>query len=100
MAKKKNRKSRVSNGGRQKAHINRELNRQAKFKKKRDDGTNYVYQPNPYKKGTKKYYDEKQRRAEKNKSKKSEYATFTSIMAKLENYLSSEKEKFKKKADK
>lgn len=96
MAKKKSRKSRTSNGGRQKANLNHELNRQAKFKKKRDEGTNYVYQPNPYKKGTKKYFDEKQRRAEKNKTRKTEYAAFTSIMAKLENYLNNEKEKFKK----
>ena len=87
MGRQKSRTSKVSNGGRQKANVAHEAKRQAKFAAKRENGTNYVYKPNPYKPGTVEWAREKAKRAEKAKSSKSSLARWTSIMDKLENEL-------------
>lgn len=95
MAKKKQRTSRVSKGGRQKAHLNQEAKRQAKFAEKRENGEAYSYKPNPFKKGTVEYDEERLIRVEKSKSKKTDVAKMTSIMRKLDNFLEDEKKKAK-----
>ena len=85
MAKKKSRVSRVSNGGRQKANLAREKKRQEKFAKKRESGNIYVYQKNPYKKGT----------------NETEIAQWDSVMSKLNAWIIKDKEaKIKAKAKK
>lgn len=99
MAKKKSRVSRISNGGRQKANLAREKKRQEKFAKKRESGNIYVYQKNPYKKGTNEYNREADERREKNKSKKTEVAQWDSVMSKLNAWIIKDKEaKIKAKA--
>lgn len=93
MAGKKSKSSgKISNGGRQKAHEAQEARRQAKFKERRENGTNYVYKPNPYKPGTSEYEHEKLVRSEKNKNNRLPYAKLTSIFAKLDNYLEKQNE--------
>lgn len=90
MAKKKSRASKVSMGGRQKAHIAQEAKRQAKFAAKRESGNAYEYKPNPYKKGTVKWRLEAASRAEKTQSSKLPLVKLTSIFAKLDNQLAEE----------
>ena len=84
--------SRVSNGGRTKANKAQEAKRQAKFAAKREAGKAYVYKANPYKPYTKKWWIEKNKRAEKAKSSRVPYAIITSIFAKLDNEIAKEKE--------
>lgn len=92
MAGQNKRVSRVSNGGRTKAHKAQEAKRQAKFAAKREAGKAYVYKANPYKPYTKKWWIEKNKRAEKAKSSRISYAIITSIFAKLDNEIAKEKE--------
>lgn len=95
MAKKKSRTSRASLGGRQKANLAHEAKRQEKFAKKRENGTAYIYKPNPYKEGSQEYLHEQLERQEKNKSSKLPYAQLKSFFAKLEYELAQEKLKAK-----
>ena len=67
------------------------MTREQKMQKRREAGKTYTYQPNPYKKGTKKYYDEQFERSQKNKSHRTPLAVWTGIMAKLDNQLEKEK---------
>lgn len=92
MSKKKSRPSRVSLGGRLKANKHHEEKRQAKFKKKIEEGKQYSYKPNPYDKKTQyeQWHDEDLKRREKAKSSKLPYAQLQSIFAKLDNELQKE----------
>lgn len=82
----------ISNGGRKEAHARQESRRQAKFKERRENGTNYIYKPNPYKPGTSEYEHERLVRAEKNKNQRLPYAKKASIFAKLDNWLAKQNE--------
>ena len=85
MAKKSSGVSKASNGGRQAQNLAHEAARQARFAKKRGTDRQYKWTPNPYdpEKEPQKYLEEQSRRAEKNKSHKTEYAANTSLFAKL-----------------
>lgn len=100
MAKKKSRASKVSMGGRQKAHVAQETKRQAKFAAKRESGNAYEYKANPYKKGTRDWHIEAAARAEKAQSSRLPLARLTSIFAKLDNQLAKEAMVNKDKKDK
>ena len=91
MAKKAKATGKMSSGNKAAQNRAREERRQAKFAKKREEGRAYEYNPIPYEKGTVEYAHEKLERAEKNVSKKTPVARFTSIMRKLDNQLAKEK---------
>lgn len=95
MAQQKQRKSRRSSGNKSVINKAKEKRRQAKFTKKREEGREYEYKPNLYKKGTAEYQHEKNLRAEKNVDQKTPVARMTSIMRKLNNWLA-EQEKLHK----
>lgn len=61
--------------------------RVAYFKKRHEKGEAYKYVPNPYKKGTLEYEQERIKRAGKNTPHKVPLQLFTSIMTKLDNQL-------------
>lgn len=93
MAGKKSKSSgKISMGGRTEAHKRQEEKRQAYFKKRRENGENYAYKPNPYKPGTSEYEHERLVRAEKNKNQRLPYAKKASIFAKLDNWLAKQNE--------
>lgn len=93
MAGKKSKSSgKISLGGRKEAHKRQEEKRQAKFKERRENGTNYTYKPNPYKKGTPEYEHEALVRAEKNLNQRLPYAKTQSIFAKLDNWIAKQNE--------
>lgn len=94
MAGKKSKSSgKLSNGGRQKNHERQEAKRQEYFAKRREEGTNYQYKPNPYKVGTSDYEHEKLIRYEKAlNSRRLPYAWKKHIFAQLDNWLSKQKE--------
>lgn len=71
--------------------------REEKFRKRREEGKTYVYKPNPYKKGTKEYYQERKKRLEKNKETKTPYQKWTSIFRKLQNELAVREKEEKKR---
>lgn len=74
------------------------MTREEKMNKRREAGKTYKYKPNPFPKGSDEYYDEQYDRAYKNVSRKTPFARWTSIMAKLDNQLAKEKmEKSKNK---
>lgn len=85
MAKKSSGTGKVSNGGRQKQNLAHEAARQARFAQKKGTDKEYKWSPNPYdpEKEPQQYLEEKARRAEKNKSRKTEYAANVSLFAKL-----------------
>jgi len=90
MAGKKSKRSGViSNGGRQKANVQHEANRQARFARRKEAGKEYRYTRNPYDKKTQyeEWHEEDCIRKEKAKSSKLPLARWTSIMAKLDNQL-------------
>lgn len=68
------------------------MKREEKMQKRREAGKTYSYKKNPYTEGTKEYRDECKKRDEKNKSKKLHYAKMTSVFAKLDNRIETEKE--------
>ena len=88
----KKRESRQSLGMKSAIHKRQEEKRQARFAARREAGKAYEYKPNPFKKGTAKWYAENATRAEKNKSSKLPYARLTSIFAKLDNEIAKKKE--------
>ena len=100
MAKQKSRKSRVSNGGRQKANLNHEKKRQEYFAKRKEAGKRYQYKKNPYEEGTQEYERERLDRIEKAKSSRLPYARLESIFAKLDNQLNDLKLKQKEASSK
>lgn len=78
----------MSSGNGKKARIAREAKRQAKFAAKREAGTAYKWQPNPYKKGSDDWVAEEGARREKRwANSRTDVAIFTSIMAKLDNQI-------------
>jgi hypothetical protein len=74
------------------------MKREEKMQKRREAGKTYSYKKNPYTEGTKEYRDECKKRDEKNKSNKLHYANMTSVFAKLDNRIETEKEEKAKKA--
>lgn len=89
--KKSNSIGKVSSGNKKKINKQREEKRQLKFQKKREEGKEYNYAPNPYEKGTRKYFKERRKRAEKNTDHRLPISRWTSTMAKLENQINKEK---------
>lgn len=88
----------VSGGGRQRNNVNHEAKRQELFKKRREEGTNYKYQPNPYKEGTEEYLHEQLIRHEKVlNSRRLPYAWKKHCFALMENWLAKQKESNKTK---
>lgn len=88
MAGKKSKSSGVLSSGKMKEiRKAREAKRQAKFAAKREAGKAYEYKPNPFKKGTPEYAEEKLARQEKAKSSKCEFAWYKNQFAKLDNKL-------------
>lgn len=69
------------------------MKREEKMQKRREAGKT----KNPYTEGTKEYRDECKKRDDKNKSKKLHYSKMTSIFAKLDNRIETEKEEKAKK---
>lgn len=100
MAKKRSRTSRMSSGKKTSINKAREAKRQAKFAEKRENGTNYVYEPIKAKKGTNDYNREKLERAEKAKSSRTPYAQWQTVMAKLNNAIVKAEMEAKEKKDK
>ena len=74
------------------------MKREEKMQKRREAGKTYSYKKNPYTEGTKEYRDECKKRDEKNKAKKLHDAKMTSVFAKLDNRIETEKEEKAKKA--
>ena len=98
MAKQKSRKSRMSKGGAIKLAKQKAENRAAKFARRAEAGKTYTYKPNPFNKGTEEYAVERNARAQKNRSHKSEVARLTSALRKVDNFLivqAEEQKKFK-----
>ena len=62
-----------------------------KFADRREAGKTYKYKPNPYKEGTVEYNREVLERAEKNRSKRTEFNMMKSIMRKLQNEINAQK---------
>ena len=69
----------------------------AKFKKRKKENKTYKYCAIPFEKDSLEYNREKQKRAEKNKSKKLPISQFDSLMQKLENEILEQKILEKKK---
>ncbi len=65
--------------------------RMKKFADRREAGKTYKYKPNPYKEGTFEYNCEVLERAEKNRSKRTEFNMMKSIMRKLQNEINAQK---------
>lgn len=62
-----------------------------KFADRREAGKTYEYKPNPYKEGATEYNREVLERAEKNRSKRTEFDKMKSIMRKLQNEINAQK---------
>ena len=75
------------------------MTREEKMNKRREAGKTYKYKPNPFPKGSDEYYEEQWDRSHKNVSHKTSFARWTSIMAKLENQLESERKAAKEKKE-
>ena len=65
--------------------------RMAKFLKRKEEGKTYSYVPNPFKKNTKEYAREANKRKRKNKSHKLDIAIWDSLMRKTQNIVDKEK---------
>ena len=76
------------------------MTREQKMNRRRELGKTYSYKPNPFSEGTKEYYHEQRDRARKNVSHKTRISKLKSVMAKLENRLTKEKEERVKGAKK
>ena len=100
MAKKAKATGKVSSGNRSSMNKAKEERRQARFAKRKEEGKGYTYQPIPYKKDTKEYFDKLRDRAAKNVSHKTPIQRFTSIMRKLDNQLAKERKDVKEKVQK
>lgn len=74
--------------------------RMEKFSERRELGLTYEYKSNPFPKGSREFSREKERRANKNVSRKTPIQTFTSIMRKLDNELAAKSSKQKEKYSK
>ena len=75
------------------------MTREEKMNKRREAGKTYTYKPNPFPNGSDEYYDEQWDRSHKNVSHKTPFARWTSIMAKLENQLGTERKAAKEKKE-
>ena len=84
MAKQKSRKSRMSKGGAEKLRKAKAQTRAAKFARRAEAGKKYEYKPNPFKKGTEEYEQERNARAQKNRLNPNRW---DSAFAKLDLYL-------------
>lgn len=74
------------------------MTREERMNKRREAGKTYSYKPNPFVKGSEGWREEQYKRTNKNVSRKTPTARWTSIMAKLENQLVKERlEKAKQK---
>ena len=69
-----------------------------KFAKRKEEGKAYEYEPNPYKKGSKEYIAEANKRARKNTDHKTPIANFDSVMQHAENYVNQLKQEEKMKS--
>lgn len=87
----------VSMGGRQKRMLLKEQRRAERFARRAAAGKVYSYQPNPYKKGSVEWEEERLARAEKAKSPRDEYSRMKSVMAKLDRELEQKRVEFAKK---
>lgn len=76
------------------------MTREEKMNKRREAGKTYKYKPNPFPKGSDEYLEEQWNRAYKNVSRKTSFARWTSIMAKMENELEAQKKVAKEKKEK
>lgn len=76
------------------------MTREEKMNKRREAGKTYKYKPNPFPKGSDEYYEEQWNREYKNVSRKTSFARWTSIMAKMENELETQKRAVKEKKEK
>lgn len=75
------------------------MTREERMNKRREAGKTYKYKPNPFPKGSDESYDEQWNRLHKNVSHKTPLARWTSIMAKLENQLETERKDAKEKKE-
>ena len=73
--------------------------REEKMNKRREAGKTYKYKSNPFPEGSDEYRKEQWNRSHKNVSHKTPFARWTSIMAKLENQLESERKATKEKKE-
>lgn len=73
------------------------MTREERMNKRREAGKTYTYKPNPFPKDSAEYREEQWRRVHKNVSRKTPFARWTSIMAKLENQLEARKKTGKEK---
>ena len=96
MAKQKSRKSRMSNGGAAKLRKAKAETRAARFARRAEADKTYAYKPIEAKKGTEEYAQERNARAQKNISHKSEVARMTSALRKLDAFLVKQAEEQKK----
>lgn len=87
MPQQKRRQSRMSSGKTSKLNKEKEEHRQLKFIRRAESGKKYIFEPNPFGKGTKEYRHEMADRAAKNTGRKTPIAKMRSIMAKLDNQL-------------
>lgn len=62
-----------------------------KFADRREAGKTYEYKPNPYKEGTAEYNREVLERADKTRSKRTQFDMMKSIMRKLQNEINAQK---------
>ncbi len=74
------------------------MKREEKMQKRREAGKTYSYKKNPCMEGSEEYIEERKERDKKNKSNKLHYAKMTSVFAKLDNRIETEKEEKAKKA--
>lgn len=96
----KRKESRVSMGGRQKKMLLKEQRRKEKFARRAAAGKVYEYNPNPFKKGSVEWEEERLARAEKAKSPRDEYSRMKSVMAKLERELEQKRIEMAQKKEK
>lgn len=75
------------------------MTREERMNKRREAGKTYTYKPNSFPKDSGEYREEQWRRAHKNVSRKTPFARWTSIMAKLENQLEARKKAVKEKGE-
>lgn len=68
------------------------MTRDQKMNRRRELGKTYSYKPNPFSEGTREYYEEQLTRPGKNTSHKTRISKLKSVMAKLNNRLTKEKE--------
>ncbi len=74
------------------------MTREQKMNKRKEEGKTFTYKPNPFREGTREYFEEQLKRSQKNVSHKTYFSKIRSLEAKLDNMIF--KEKMKKKKEK